>query len=58
MGAIEAPVSQPELFEDFRLMLETLSRFLVHGVLEELLSGRNIVREDAASKGKSPKVFA
>lgn len=57
MRALETPVSQPKLVENFRLVLQTLGRLLVYGIFEELLSGGNIIREDTTSESELPEVF-
>lgn len=57
MGALKASISQPKLVENFRLALKTLGRFLVHGILEEFLSGGGIVREDASGEGELCEMF-
>ena len=46
MRALEACISQPKFVEDFRLVLEPLSRLLVYRVFKQLLPGGSIVRKD------------
>jgi hypothetical protein len=57
MRTFKGTVSQPKFVEDFRLVPETLSRLLVHGVFKQLLSGGDIVRKDTTRENELTEVF-
>lgn len=55
---LKASVSQPKSVEDFRLVLETFNRLLMHGVFKQLLSGGDAIRKDTARENNElPEVF-
>lgn len=56
MRTLKASIRQPKFIEDFRLVLETFGRFLVHGIFKQLLPSGDIISKDTTGKGKLCKV--
>ena len=57
MRTLKASVSQPKSVKDFRLVLETLGRLLIHRIFKQLLSGSDVVRKDTTRENELPEVF-